>query len=773
MSYMWTSSLCATTAIVGVSAVGYALGRPEQRLPDPSLSAQKRKQSSEPFAAGELSVMASRLASSSPITPLGISSLPPSMNSNATSSYSTGGRVSYDGRINSGKVRRLTTSDAPAQRRTDHQRWSPIADHAAGGIASEFGPRLTLRSRPSWVKRLSVMSTSQNSSREPSPQPESPSLSQSNGSASFSNSGSAVPFLGPHPNTALGPNKLVKRPSTTRLASGSSTLSRSLSIRRPATSHQRSSQRSSFLLENASSPTGPLRDPGSPSAEPRPRKSTHNDTSWKQYFSVRRSKSSAWLTKGNSQPEDKGIKRVLPNDNHFPTLITAKSVVTSHLDVDDFPDFDDDSVFFGSRPPSAFGLESMSPPADRLSQSAELPRLVETPLPPDSNNNNSNNDKEDPPRRSLSLHDLLSRGPSKNLSARKAPPARLAKKAGRRVVSAPVASSNALDSSLGPRAKRRDMTDPSVFEKGILESMDSQQGATDPPRRTEPQHPNPAFGFVSHSPPQTSQSNEYSPLLSQPPYLGSLKLDQISHSPILPHGPVRPSNYSTAPSEQTSTCVVSETDARGMHSADEEDGEFGSDSAFDSLRTRGARSPTSARNTRIETIFDNSPPFRSNGTTLQDIIPSGMLASSALRKSQDIIEEEESNFGTPHRAVTVRSDRADDGSPAAQRVKARPPPLPINLPSSPPDMAKPLSLGTLEYDDPVMEDDEENWTTIEQVATPLSLRRTNPHLVPASTSFECATPQQLSFDPPRVWHTNRRTEDPSEQSSVTWIDGWT
>jgi hypothetical protein len=224
-----------------------------------------------------------------------------------------------------------------------------------------------------------------------------------------------------------------------------------------------------------------------------------------------------------------------------------------------------------------------------------------------------------------------------------------------------------------------------------------------------------------------------------------------------------------------------------MVSADEEDGDLASETVFDSLRTRGARSPSNARSTRIETIFDESPPARSSHTALQDMLPAGMLELSregAIRKSQDIIEEEES-VGTPRRAVTVRSDRADDGSPMAHRVKARPPPLPLNLPSSPPDMAKPLSLGTLEYDDHVMEDDEESsrwscfdedesgsnseledWTTIEQVATPLSLRRPSLHLVPASSSSECATPQRFPVEQRKEIKSNifDWSENPTEKS---------
>jgi hypothetical protein len=74
------------------------------------------------------------------------------------------------------------------------------------------------------------------------------------------------------------------------------------------------------------------------------------------------------------------------------------------------------------------------------------------------------------------------------------------------------------------------------------------------------------------------------------------------------------------------------------------------------------------------------------------------------------------------------------------------------MPSSPPDIAKPLSLGTLEYDDPAIDEDEESrwsgldgqesiaqsdiddWDMEEEVATPIPLRRSSPFQVLVSSS---------------------------------------
>jgi hypothetical protein len=542
-----------------------------------------------------------------------------------------------------------------------------------------------------------------------------------------------------------------------------------------------------MLVQN---PDVPTPDVMSSSVEPRPRKGTQNETSWKQYFSVRLSKGGPFSRRTNPQPE-KGIKRILPDDRYLPTLITAKSVVTSTLDVDDFPDYDDDSVFFGSRPVSAFGLESFSLPAGRKSLSIEEPAAGPSPAL-------DNNHNDAPPRRSFSLHDLLSMGPSRKSSLRKTQPARLTKKAGRRVFSEPLARTGGLDTivSIEPPSKRRDISDPSIFEKDVIQSVGSHD-VTDPPSRTGQQLPNSQFTFESRTHSQSqisnshhSQSEDYSPALShRQSFSSTRRLYHGSQIPVLAHPPLRPSDYSTTPSEQTSTLVGSESDVRGMGSAEDSDMDFSSDTAFDSLRTRGARSPSITRTTRIETIFDESPPARETPAilppaTLREILPSGMLFAerdSNMRKSQDIIEEEES-VATPVR--TVRSDRADDGSPIAHRLKKSrlPLPQPLTMASSPPDMAKPLSLGTLEYDDGVMEDDEESrwscpeddesesnserddWGMVEHVATPLTLRKSSMLLAPAGSSSVSATPQHP--DPRKESKNNifDWSEQPAEKS---------
>jgi hypothetical protein len=216
---------------------------------------------------------------------------------------------------------------------------------------------------------------------------------------------------------------------------------------------------------------------------------------------------------------------------------------------------------------------------------------------------------------------------------------------------------------------------------------------------------------------------------------------------------MRTSENSAAASERASTLVGSDSEMRGTNTGDEDDTEFGGETLYDSVRTRTTRSASGARDHRIETIFDESPPARKFGGILmrENNLLTNHFTDAELfyHEQEDIIEEDES-VATPVR--TIRSDRADDGSPVNRRLHLRArsrSPLPCRspIPSSPPEMPKPLSLGTLEYDDDLMEEDEESrWSCldeeepfpelsmrddwgIEEVATPLAMTKTSPLLV--------------------------------------------
>jgi hypothetical protein len=219
-----------------------------------------------------------------------------------------------------------------------------------------------------------------------------------------------------------------------------------------------------------------------------------------------------------------------------------------------------------------------------------------------------------------------------------------------------------------------------------------------------------------------------------------------------------------APSEQASTLVgSSDNELRALGSGDEDDADVQSDTVFDSLRTGATRSTTGgARGPRIETIFDESPPakVKVKVTALRDLLPPGSFGEptvNAVAGHQSIAEEEES-IATPVR--TVRPQRSSQDSPTFTRTHSAPL-FPKAIPSSPPSMPKPLSLGTLEWDSRAGDDDdssrwsleeaddEDPWVdhpTVNQKANPVSLLRQHTHLLAPGSLPNPTTPQHSTSE---------------------------
>ena len=471
---------------------------------------------------------------------------------------------------------------------------------------------------------------------------------------------------------------------------------------------------------------------------------------WRQFFSVKVSGTRMPPRKPAGKDQRKGTKRIVPEDGCFPTLIMAKSILTSALEVRERYDPDDDSIFFESRPGSAyidtlpFGMGEYGPmPANQPSRPSMEPRQS----------------IDHGPRRSFSLHELLL-GPSSGKSTPTPPrnlARRLSRRAARRVFSEPLAALGIgrASADIARPAKRRDITDPSIFQKTTPPRPATHHRATTASAGGSAVSSSP-FTCLSETRSQNSRSENRSPSIpSQSTFLGTLKLHSLSHSPIIPQASMRASEISAAASERASTLVGSDSEMRGTNTGDEEDTEFGGETLYDSVRTRTTRSASGARDHRTETIFDESPPARKVGGILtrdsNQLTKHFTDVEPFYHEQEDIIEEDES-IATPAR--TIRSDRADDGSPIARRLHLRvrsrsPLPSHTPIPSSPPEMPKPLSLGTLEYDDDLMEEEEESrWSCldeeersaefsamddwgVEEVATPLAMTKTSPLLVAA------------------------------------------
>jgi hypothetical protein len=619
------------------------------------------------------------------------SHLPPS----TSSSFQSQPRQSYDGRTVSGKVRRLTLSavDASEQRRQDFDR----DGSSTAGTLDEVDPPHRLRTRPSssrnsWMKRLS----SAMSSRSASPAPSdgvSADISFSTTSKTFSHHSSNAPILGSRPPTApSGPNKLVKRTSSQGVGSDAllSTSGR-LALRRPATSHQRSA-----ALQHHSS----LRDTAVSAASPPEDLESTSQTKWRQYFSIKVPKF-ARSQKRHATHDGTTIRRILPEDGPNPTLMSTKANLTCSVDIEDLPE--QDEMHFSGRPLSALGLEIHEMLPDHPS-----------PNPDSLASGDSGKGSMDLGTSSrFSIQGLLRRRSSRIAEQRR--PAKLVKRSSRRVFSDPLVVGDVdLNVSDDERpAKRRHAANDNngsrlVDAQNITpHEVDTNFTALSSAFTASPT----TFNSGHSSPYMTSATN--SPDFPQYQFQGKIchPLSTFSSAPksqSLSRLHMRASTASAAASEPTSTLVGSEVEiGRGVILVDDEDTD--QSTLFDSLRTRGTRSTSGAHRGRIETIFDESPsPPCSSSPRLRDILPDGMLGGQEPRRKEHHSPiDDECNMATPVRTIrSIRSDRADDGSPLAPRLKSRHA-VPLHL-SSPPSMQKALSLGTLEYDDELEEDDDES-----------------------------------------------------------------
>ncbi|KAF2189702.1 hypothetical protein K469DRAFT_683107 [Zopfia rhizophila CBS 207.26] len=728
--------LCATATCIGASAVGLSFGKhetnrrkatPARELDNPMPSAVQTTQSF-----------------SSPI--------PLSASSSSRVPAATR-RISHDGRLQRRLVRRMTSGDTSLH---PHDAlingYTPSSEHDM-----DVDLAATLPSRPSWIKRLSTISTSQNSSRNSSPAPLSPSVSCSNGSMAFSHDGSTAPIVGKRPPSPLPPNKLVKRSSSVRVPQESPSQgsgSRLPSLRRPATSHQRSAtlQYHTALLgmtiENSSTDEALL-----------PSK-TDNDVQYTQFFTAKVSKEKTLSKQRSSSANTKSLKRIFPDDKHKPTLLLAKSVTACADEVDDSSSQDGDSVYFMSRPGTPLSITAVISTKEGSRNALENVQMKGRP--------SAEVTEEARPRRSFSISDFLSSGSSAGKKHRtaKLPGAKLTRKSSQRVSSAPLPTMGRRQSSTahGESSRsyeRRDLTDPALARREIStsagrhETDNSRNGLHATSSSPLPALPHQrAVAMADHTPASMHQSNVRP---SNP-----ASTNQIPPSPTLVQTGGRPSRHSVAPSEQASTLVGSDNEARYVGSGDEDDTDLQSETVFDSLRTGATRSTSGARGPRIETIFDESPPSKVKVTALRDLLPKGTFreqSTDGAPGNQSIAEEEES-ISTPVR--TIVPEKSIHDSPSLSRAHGAPL-FPNLIPSSPPDMPKPLSLGTLEWDTRAGDDDDDSrWSFDEEeedswddypdrppathVATPVSLGRHNPRLLASGSSPKPLTPQHLVID---------------------------
>lgn len=489
--------------------------------------------------------------------------------------------------------------------------------------------------KSTWLRRMSTLSSLKSGSHDSTPLPGSPSLSYSNGSTALILPNTIDQGLAGPP-----PNKLVKRTSSQKFQYGNS-ISHS-TLRRPATSHQRTLQQrysagDELKYRTKFAPSIPFDDL---------EEDRHSDDdslqNWLPYFtpqgvSTRDGYARKRFSGGGTYRRD-SVGCTLPSAKGPPTLLLATSISVSSLKdmTEDIMDNHQPAAL--RRPSTALGLETFIPPStpDHETQS---------------------NSKQDPgPKTSFSIAGIF---PSPSPSTWKIPRSgsiRRSKFSNGRV--SPPANAKHSSTSISdeeppdlnpPRRRNSGHFQGSVSGTALSTVQDSPSSL--PPLKrlssldidlsaTAPPYPTSANSIVPSSPKLSSAS---SPLLSSPSAIAVVR--NKSHRP------------SGAPSDRTSTLLGSDNENSRFLSSDEDEFDCRSETVYDSTRTGATGSSHSGvRRRPIQTVFDESPtmdPPKHKVLALQDLLSNeSFVQSDALQCNA----EAEQGLVTPIRAKTCAEE---------------------------------------------------------------------------------------------------------------------
>ena len=659
-----TIQLCAT-GTVGVAAIGLAFGfRPHST--DARPPSNKRK---APAITASQEAPLTLMPPTTP-SPLPHSASAPTTRLRKRSSFAR--PLSSSRRLENGRWTAISTPDMRAhadsvwEPSVSAQHSRPSTNH--DNIAFEFKGNNTAKS--SWLRRMSTMSSSKQGSPLSGSLTGSPSVSYSNGSTApiLPNFTDFNPVMPPR-------NKLVKRSSSQR-ALGNRTMHSTL--RRPATSHQRSATLQQYQPEERSvfhtTPRSSmffddLQEEHSSSDESR---------QWQYFFrskNLRPSKegSSRIRSAATTSSRNDKLKPIVPDIIELPTLLLATSI-TPRPPIGSLNNFEQNpSQLYPSSPPG--------PTVD------DFP-----PLKHDAarSQTKTSTDLDARSRQSFSISDIF---PSPSPSTWKMPRSGSLRRAkapagvsgARRIVSAPQSTK---------LARTRGMSQGKAAHGNF--NKRSQPPADDDNRPPSTPSPINAYGRASSSPlpplnrlsafeidlpgaapsyPTTPQSELpfTSPRLPSPP----------SPSMSSPTGPLSNRNRSHRPSgaisDRASTLLGSDNDNSRMLSGDEDETDFRSETVYDSTRTGATGSSHSGIRRPIETIFDESADTQKHKVVaLQDLLSNDSF--NVLDAQRNRIAEEDESISTPIRAPAPSKEKEIStpvhiASRKSQEYFSSPPPL--------------------------------------------------------------------------------------------------
>ncbi|POR34428.1 Uncharacterized protein TPAR_05361 [Tolypocladium paradoxum] len=510
-----------------------------------------------------------------------------------------------------------------------------IARHGGGLSPTRVaeGSRDSVSSNGSWIKRLSIRPLSQHGSARSSFIAESPSVT-------FSSS-AMVPMLSRSSSTAppLPPNKLVKRSSSTQNDElGDASPRRRArghlpTLRRPATSHQRSATLQQFRADvdvagSAAHPKYSFENPIWPEellgASPIDRlPETQSKSAWTSFFHSRTASIPASATVpsrlGDASPSARssGLKRICPGRGqrqrvHLvkPRMVSATpapGVALTPAGVEE-PDQQATKVVASLRAPPEIAPATRT----RRSLSASLATA--------GNWVSKTSGSLRRPKRGAD-HQQQNGGNQRGVSH----PAGGSQ-------SGVDQESNALEKPAGA---------PIAPQGSTLDSAATVRRAVHKRNSSSP-----------HPPLSLSTARGFHDDLSRLGRPGWASTHQAR-----PNQPSGSSTSSAAMSqlrgshyERSSVMESSDGDARGFTSGDDDDTDFKSDTVFDSLRTL-ASGRVRAVETPLDSVYDESPPSTAGNGKTKRLSMQEMLGGRGWNEGNKITEEEDENAPTPVRAT--------------------------------------------------------------------------------------------------------------------------
>lgn len=527
-----------------------------------------------------------------------------------------------------------------------------IADHtqhlAFGGNRDSFSRSSAFEfkgseNNPSWLKRMSTLSSLKTGNLVQRSQPGTPSIPALSNSQEFAAS-IRPKFTEPGPGTPT-PNKLVKRSLSHRTLEGSN---RSYStLRRPATSHQRSAAFRRHNIEDSSSIHGPSLSSPLQINLPADHQS-YDDASqnWRPFF-----RSQSGTTKKDLALRKHGISGSMIKDDptkaarsdvgELPTLLLATSI-------NDQPA--DDAVQGRSQTSSPLGR----PSTPSINRDFEIAAAANS-KPEDTRHS------EPRPRTSISVSEIFpSPSPLKwrlpNSKILRSKKSFASAQGGRRIASAPQSTQarNIATSSQDPKSlenpvhiARSDIGPPasSGIDRGMDDTFQKQSASPLPSL-------NRLSAFEINLPDSTPSypNSLFSQELTTSQDLVNTSSSPLSSSPI-EHVITRNQSHrpSGAPSDHASTLFGSDNDNSRLMSSDEDDMDGRSDTVYDSTRTGATSNSLSyLKRPAIDTIFDESPPPEKH--TIEKWRPSSSMLEKGLHDIYDYpndVHDGERDSSTP------------------------------------------------------------------------------------------------------------------------------